>query len=218
MNVLAILAKGPDIARTRVRSWLWQRLLRTRGLEVQQGCQILGHRHMRVGAGFRAGRVLWLEAVTRFGADSFTPDLRIGERVSCSDMVHIACTTQVTIGDDVLIGSKVHITDHNHGLYRGEAPHSSPEQPPSKRVLAGAPVVIGDRVFLADGVVVLPGSRIGAGTIVGANSVVSGYLPSDAICVGAPARVIRTFDRTPQRWRSCETEFAVSGDPVNSST
>ena len=155
MNVLTVLAKGPAMLGVLARSWLWQRIMGAPGIELQQGCQILGHRHIRIGRDFRAGRLLWLEAVTEFGPQTFAPQLIIGERVSCSDGVHIACATRLTIGNDVLIGSKVHITDHNHGNYRDSALHSSPDVPPAKRALAGAPVEIGDRVFLAaDGVVV----------------------------------------------------------------
>lgn len=202
MNVLTVLAKGPAMLGVLARSWLWQRIMGAPGIELQQGCQILGHRHIRIGRDFRAGRLLWLEAVTEFGPQTFAPQLIIGERVSCSDGVHIACANRLTIGNDVLIGSKVHITDHNHGNYRDSAPHSSPDVPPAKRALAGAPVEIGDRVFLADGVVVLPGSFIGAGTVVGANAVVSGTLPPDSICAGTPARPIKTFDHVLQRWQS----------------
>jgi acetyltransferase-like isoleucine patch superfamily enzyme len=202
MNALTVLAKGPAMLSVLARSWLWQRIMKAPDIELQQGCQILGHRHIHIGPNFRAGRLLWLEAVTEFGEKKFTPALSIGGRVSCSDGVHIACAIRVTIGNDVLIGSKVHITDHNHGSYRGSAPHSSPDVPPAQRVLTGAPVDIGDRVFLADGVVVLPGSIIGAGTVVGANAVVSGTLPPDSICAGTPARPIKTFDHVLQRWQS----------------
>lgn len=202
MTFLAKLAMKPNSVRTRLRSWLWQRVLGVPGLQVQFGVQILGHRNMRIGRGFRAGRMLWLEAVEEYFGQRFTPQLVIGERMSCSDSVHIACAHQVIIGNDVLVGSKVHITDHNHGSYSGRATHSLPDQPPALRALVGAPVIIGDRVFLADGVVVLPGSCIGAGTIVGANAVVSGTLPPDSICVGSPARPIKRFDRTALAWAS----------------
>ena len=156
---------------------------------------------MRIGRDFRAGRLLWLEAVSQYGLQRLEPRLLIGDRVSCSDGVHIACAFTVAIGHDVLIGSKVHVTDHNHGRYSGPMPHSSPNEAPAQRALAGAPVVIGDRVFLADGVIVLPGSVIGAGTIVGANSVVCGALPADAICVGNPARPIRHFSDADGIWQ-----------------
>jgi lipopolysaccharide O-acetyltransferase len=201
MRILALSAKGPATLRRAIRSWLWGHLLHAPGFSVGDGCQILGDRAIQVGRDFRAGRLLWLEAVCEYGARRLQPVLSIGDRVSCSDSVHIACALQVTIGNDVLIGSKVHVTDHNHGRYRGDEPHSAPDESPVRRPLAGAPVVIGDRVFLADGVVVLAGSVIGSGTVVGANSVVSGTLPPETICIGVPARPVRRFDREGGVWQ-----------------
>lgn len=184
----------------RLRRQLWSRRLGTRVASLGPLCQIVGHRHLRIGSGFRAGRMLWLEAVEGYGTQTFTPRLSIGERVSCSDAVHIACAFELHIGNDVLMGSKVHVTDHNHGLYQGVGPQSSPEEPPGARELHGAPVHIGDRVFLADHVVVLPGSRIGNGVVVGANAVVRGTLPDNTLCVGAPARPIKRFDPASGAW------------------
>jgi lipopolysaccharide O-acetyltransferase len=212
MNMLYFLANLPERVRTRVRALIWRRVLQVPDLQLQAGAQILGYRHMRIGRGFRAGRMLWLEAVEDYFGQRLTPQLIIGERVSCSDGVHIACTNRVTIGNDVLVGSKVHITDHNHGNYNGVALHSSPDEPPVKRALTGKPVNIGDRVFLADGVVVLAGSSIGAGTIVGANAVVSSRLPPDSICVGSPAQPIKHFDRKTLAWTAIEPGATV---PVN---
>ena len=48
--------------------------------------------------------------------------------------MHIGCTHRFVIGDDVLTGSKIYITDHNHGVYRG-ANADSPVIPPSDRRL-----------------------------------------------------------------------------------
>lgn len=210
LKLFRVVVKGPDWLLTRIYSWLWRRILDADGLHVQRCSQILGAPNIRIGQRFRAGRLLWLEAVTRYQEQKFLPQLTIGNRVSCSDAVHIACIDSVTIGDDVLIGSKVHITDHNHGCYHGAGLQSSPDESPASRSLVGKPVFIGDRVFLADGVVVLPGSHIGAGTVVGANSVVSGTLPPDSIFAGAPARQIRCFDRSSSCWLDTSSNSKIS--------
>jgi lipopolysaccharide O-acetyltransferase len=216
MRLLAVIAKGPAQLRTAWNSWVWRHILRAPRLRVHYGAQIWGDRHIHVGSDFRAGRLLWLEAVERYASQVFAPRLVLGDRVSCSDAVHIACIDSVIIGNDVLIGSKVHITDHNHGAYQGSAAHSSPQQPPAVRALTGRPVVIEERVFLADGVVVLPGSHVGAGTIVGANSVVLGILPPDSICVGTPARPIKQWDAAAKQWRAIKTAAAcVPTSPTN---
>jgi acetyltransferase-like isoleucine patch superfamily enzyme len=195
-----ILAIGPGRIRHHLRSVLWRHILSCPGFQVGEGALILGDRHIRLGARFRAGRGLWMEAVTIYGPQTFCPELRVGERFSASDCVHIACAFDVSIGDDVLVGSKVHITDHNHGLYQGDVGVSSPQDPPATRPLHGAPVRIGHRVFLADGVVVLPGSEIGDGAIIAANSVVRGRLAPDTIYAGVPARPVKCYDTTTNTW------------------
>lgn len=197
--ILKFIAKGPRLFRQMIRSFLWQRILSCRGLQLGDHALIIGEKYISLGENFRAGRGLWLEAVAQYRHQSFKPSLRIGERFSASDWVHIACAFDLYIGDDVLIGSKVHITDHNHGSYHSHYT-SDPEDPPSCRQLSGGPVRIGNSVFLADGVIVLPGSDIGDGAIVGANSVVRGLLPGNTIYAGIPAKPIKRFEISTRSW------------------
>lgn len=200
MRLLRVLLKLPTWLANQLASRGWALVLRAPGMRIHHSSRIVGQSAMQIGTGFQAGPGLWLHAFSSYGTQVFQPRLVLGERVCCSDQVHIACADSVTLGDDVLIGSKVHITDHNHGQYSGPGPHSSPDQAPGLRTLSVAPVVIESRVFLADGVIVLPGVRIGSGTIVGANAVVTTDLPADCLCVGAPARAIKRFDRASSRW------------------
>ena len=168
-----------------------------RGVEIRitwSGTKIIGSSRIEFGNRFLAGRGLWLETL---GTGS---RLVIGDDVNMSDWVHIAAISEVIIGNGVLIGSKVIVTDHNHGVYNGAAQHSSPDEPPNRRVLAGAPVRIGDRAFLGDSVVVLPGSVIGEGAVIGANSTVSGEIPPATIAIGSPARPVRRYDAATRRW------------------
>lgn len=46
--------------------------------------------------------------------------LKFGNNVEINDYVHIGAIENVTIGNNVLIASKVFITDHNHGSYAGK--------------------------------------------------------------------------------------------------
>lgn len=154
---------------------------------------------VRMGEDFIALDGFWLEAITRYSDQRFSPQVVIGNRVRVSQWVHVAATHYVKIGDDVLIGSKVIITDHNHGQYLSE--HSSPHTPPALRKLeTDLRTVVGNRVWLGDGVVVAPGSFIGDGCVIGANSVVSGSIPPASICAGAPARVLKTYDESSHKW------------------
>ncbi|QYS86606.1 hypothetical protein JJC03_00550 [Flavobacterium oreochromis] len=104
------------------------------------------------------------------------------------------------IGNNVLLASKIYISDCSHGSYAGNTDDSHPDISPNKRQLFAKPVVIEDNVWLGEFVSVLPGVTIGKGTIVGANSVVSKSLPPYVIAVGAPAKPIKKFNFSIKMW------------------
>jgi acetyltransferase-like isoleucine patch superfamily enzyme len=184
----------------RVNSAMLARNFNVRGLTVEPPYSVNGSRFINMGENFSAGPGLWLEAIYRYSERSFQPRIVIGANVSLSHNVHIAATNYVEIGADVLVGSRVFITDHNHGSYGGTQP-SNPLEPPSKRPLeSDQRTVIGDRVWLGDGVVVAPGATIGDGAVIGANSVVVGSIPGNSVAAGAPAKVLRTFDVESLQW------------------
>lgn len=126
--------------------------------------------------------------------------LKFGRNVQLNDYVHITAAKSVEIGNDVLMASKIYISDCSHGSYAGDGNDSSPESIPATRLIVAKPVKIGDRVWLGEFVSVLPGVTIGDGTIVGANSVVSKSLPANVIAVGSPAKPIKKFNFETQRW------------------
>lgn len=197
---LLLAQKAGGAALRRLRDRVLAQKLKTTGLQIGKHPKLAGLAHMRVGANFSAGNGLWLEAVTAFAGTSFEPLLVIGPNVNLSDQVHIACTNRVTIGEGVLSGSRVVITDHSHGIYAGSQ-QSSPEVRPVQRTLSNdKTVVIGRNVWLGDGVAVLAGAEIGEGTIIGANSVVTGNVPAFCIAVGAPALPVKRWDPQAQAW------------------
>jgi lipopolysaccharide O-acetyltransferase len=106
----------------------------------------------------------------------------------------------VTIGDNVLIASKVFISDLNHGSYGANDIHDSPNIPPNSRELHAQSIVIEENVWLGETVCVLGGVTIGKGTIVGANSVVSKSLPPYVIAVGAPAKPVKKYNFENEKW------------------
>jgi len=174
--------------------------LKARGLRVGPQSRIRGLAHIRMGSNFHAGRGLWLDAVTRYHDQRFSPQIIVGDSVFMSDWIHISATSRVEIGDHCLFGSKVFVSDHTHGSYSGTG--NSPAVPPPGRPLGiGSHVVIRDRVFLGDGVVVLPGVTIGSGSIIGANSVVSRDIPANVIAVGAPAKPVKEYNLEKGIWQ-----------------
>jgi acetyltransferase-like isoleucine patch superfamily enzyme len=191
------------------RNMFYSRLLRTEGIRLGSDSRIRGINSLHIGHSFRALDHLWLEAVERDRVGNcYNPSLIIGNNVDVGNSVHLAATTFVCIGDEVLIGSRVTITDHNHGLYKGESQSSPLERPANRLLNSTAETIVESNVWIGDGVVILPGSHIGKGTIIGANSVVNGNIPDYCIAAGIPARPIRLYDCESRSWLLKDGEAA----------
>jgi len=99
----------------------------------------------------------------------------------------ICSARRVMIGDRVLVGADVIITDTDfHAvdvLPRRHAP--IPEGKP------GDDVVIEDDVFIGARSVILKGVRIGKGSVIGAGSVITADVPPGVVAAGNPCRVLR---------------------------
>ena len=151
------------------------------------------------GNGFTSGYGCRFEAYPQ--TESKAKILVIGSNVEINDYVHIASGEKVIIGNNVLIASKVFITDISHGNYQGNS-CDSPFSIPKERTLNTRPVVIMDNVWIGEGVCVLPGVTIGEGSVVGSLSVVTKSIPANTIAVGIPAKVIKKFDINQNVWKS----------------
>jgi acetyltransferase-like isoleucine patch superfamily enzyme len=128
--------------------------------------------------------------------------ISFGNDVILNDNVHIAAKYSIKIGNNVLIASKVFISDHNHGNYSGAYEQSSPLTPPNERELFGSSVVIEDNVWLGEFTSVLPGVTIGKGCIIGAMSVVTKSIPAYSMAVGSPAKVIKAYNLFEKKWEN----------------
>lgn len=126
--------------------------------------------------------------------------LQFGKNVQINDYVHITAMESVIIGNNVLLASKIYISDCSHGSYCGDENDSPSNTIPAARPLYAKPVLIEDNVWLGEFVSVLPGVTIGKGTIVGANSVVAKSLPANVIAIGTPAKPIKKFNFETSRW------------------
>ena len=125
--------------------------------------------------------------------------IMFGNNVEINDYVHIAAGEKIVIGDNVLIASKVFISDLNHGNYKGENP-DNPLSAPNSRELSTNPIIIKDNVWIGEGVCIMPGVTIGFGCVIGALSVVTKDIPDYCIAVGSPAKVIKKYDFNKKKW------------------
>jgi len=193
-----------EFSRSAVRNSLISRKLGVKKIRIGPAAYLRGLCFIEMGEDFSAGRGLWLEAISRYHSQEFTPRIVIGNHVQINHFGHIAATHLIEIGDNVLIGSKVLITDHNHGQY-SYSNHTSPLTIPTDRPLdRERSVLIGRNVWIGDGVVVTPGSSIGEGAVIGANSVVQGSIPAFAVVTGTPATVRKVFNFEVMNW--CKVE------------
>ncbi len=156
---------------------------------------IRGKKFVNLGKGLTTGIGCRFEA---YPEDS-CPTLFFGKDVQLNDYVHITAMKSVRIGNNVLMASKIYISDCTHGFYSGMV-HSHPNIPPMEREYSIKPVDIKDNVWIGESVSILPGVTIGKGSIIGANSVVSKDIPEYSIAVGVPAKVVKKFNFETLQW------------------
>lgn len=155
-----------------------------------------GKKYISISKGFTTGGYCRLEAYPL----NEEVVLQFGENVQMNDFVHITAMKSVVIGDNVLMASKIYISDCSHGSYANNEFDSDPLIPPIERKMFAKEVIIKNNVWLGEFVSVLPGVTIGEGCIVGANSVVTHDLPDFVIAVGTPAKPIKKYNFETQRW------------------
>lgn len=122
----------------------------------------------------------------KIGVDE--PRISIGNGCMIRRDNHITAVKRITIGNNLLTGTNVLITDNSHG----DTSYASLLTPPTLReVKFKGPVNIGNNVWLGNNVCVLPGVTIGDGVVVGANSIVTHDIPAYCVAAGIPAKVIK---------------------------
>jgi acetyltransferase-like isoleucine patch superfamily enzyme len=121
----------------------------------------------------------------------------IGERSFVGDSL-IVCTSQVRIGNDVLISWGVSVVDHDShaldfDLRRTDVTdwyHGSKDW----CLVAIAPVTICDKAWVGFGATILKGVTVGEGAIVGARAVVTRDVAPWTVVAGNLARVLRNLE------------------------
>jgi acetyltransferase-like isoleucine patch superfamily enzyme len=94
--------------------------------------------------------------------------------------------TNAVIGDDVMISAAVAFVGNDHAF---DDPHETIH---SQGSLPRSTVRLQGNNLIGYGTIVLGNVTIGRGTIVGAGSLVTNDLPPAVVCVGRPARPVRS--------------------------
>lgn len=123
--------------------------------------------------------------------------IHIGNGTSANRDLTIYCAHRVEIGQNVLMGSGILITDNDHG--------TDPTLPDyASQPLAAAPVRIGDGCWIGERASVLSGVTVGEHSIVAAGAVVTHDVPPYSIVAGVPAKVIKQWNSETKRWEKAQ--------------
>lgn len=101
-------------------------------------------------------------------------------------ILHAICSEgrSIILGDDCLFSFGIWIrTADPHLVYDGGT---------HRRINPSKDVLVGDHVWIGQDALLLKGTRIGSGSIIGAKSLVSGIVPSNSSWGGVPVREIRS--------------------------
>lgn len=153
-------------------------------------CALEGLEHITCLGNFQALERNRIEAIAVHRGIQYNPVIIFGNNVSLENDCHIGAVNRVEIHDNVLIASRVYISDHAHGVADYPDIAIAPNERP---VWSKGPVVIERDVWIGEGASILPGVRVGRNAIVGANAVVTRDVPPFSVVGGAPARVIKTI-------------------------
>ena len=160
------------------------------GSVIVRPCMLQGGglKKIHIGENTRIQAHSVLECWNKFGKQVFTPDITIGNNCKFGEYFHITSCNRITIGNGLLTGRFVLISDNSHG----NLSLADSNTPPSKRQLVSkGEIVIGNNVWLGDKVTILGGVHIGDNVIIGANSVVTKDIPSNSMAAGVPAKVLK---------------------------
>lgn len=155
-------------------------------VKFSKGLYVEGGRYITIGNFTKFGKNSVLTAWPYFNGQSFQPSISIGCGCNFGDYIHITCVNGIKIGNNLLTGRNVTITDNSHGDTSMDDLMLAPSQ---RKIKSKGKVFIGNNVWLGDKVVVLPGVSIGDGAVIGANCVVSKDVPDYCIAVGNPMRL-----------------------------
>lgn len=148
----------------------------------------IGEQYIRIGDDFILGSNSRLTAWDTYNDQHFTPEIVIGDNCNIGQQAHITAINRIVIGNNVLMGTKVLITDNSHGTFAADELDIAPYNRP---LYSKGAVIIDDNVWIGEKASIMPGVHIGKGAIVAANSVVTHDVPPYSMVAGVPAKVIK---------------------------
>ena len=153
--------------------------------------QLRGLQYVQLGEGSTISSGSILTAWDEYGEIKYTPSIIIGKHCRIGEYCQITACHKIIIGDNLLTGRYVYISDNAHG--NTQIKHLS--IPPIKRPLyVKGPVIIGNNVWIGEGARILSGVTIGDGSVIGAIAVVTHDVPAYSVVGCVPAKIIKRIE------------------------
>ena len=126
--------------------------------------------------------------------DENPPSIKIGNHCLIRRGAHITAIRSIDIGNHVLTGTNVFISDNSHGNTDYQSLH---EPTTARPIVSKGKVRIGNNVWIGNNVCIMAGVTIGDGVIIGANSVVTKDIPAYTVIAGVPATNLYKNENIP---------------------
>lgn len=152
---------------------------------------LIGNEHIEWGMNITIADCCTITAWDEFAGEHHTPSIKFGKNCNIGCYNNITAINKIEIGDNLLTGRWVTITDHAHG---NGLPEEASIAPIDRKLFSKGPIIIGSNVWIGDKATILPNVTIGDNVTIGANSVVTRSLPNNCIAAGNPAKVIKIKD------------------------
>lgn len=153
-------------------------MIRSYGVSFLSGCEFLGPESMHFGKNVGIG------SNSFFSAEK--GKIVVGNNTSFNRNVHINASVcgEIIIGDLCLIGPNVVMRTADHRF-------DDITIPIRQQGHYCQNIIIEDDVWIGANVVIVGGVTIGKGAVIGAGAVVTKNIPSLAIALGVPARIVK---------------------------
>ena len=169
--------------------WISNYLKEIKGyVHIERYSSFSGLKYISIGENTYIYHSCCIEAIESYGNQIFTPEIIIGKNVKIGEYNHITAIKRVVIGNGVLTGRRVTITDNNHGIFEQKYLN---EVPSRRFITSKGEVIIGENVWIGENVCILSGVSIGKGCVIAANSVVTKSIPDYCMVAGVPGKIIK---------------------------
>jgi len=155
---------------------------------IRKGCYVVGGKYMILGKNTMIERHSVLTCWDTYKENKYSPHLEIGNDCSLGEYLHITCIGSIKIGNGVLMGRRVTISDNSHGSTEITDLQIKPTDRP---LISKGAIVIEDNVWIGDKATILSGVTIGKGAVVAANAVVTKDVPAYSVVGGIPAQILK---------------------------